>query len=157
LEDSLLEFTGALVLVTHDRWLLDRVSTRLLALDGTGHAEWFADYAQWEAAQARKETEERKSGISKDSAAQVGPSKRKGLSYKEQKEWDQIEEKILRAEEAVAVCQTAASDPAIASSATDLQDRYAALHDAQSEVERLYVRWAELDEKRVQAISSTQS
>jgi ATP-binding cassette subfamily F protein uup len=157
LEDSLLEFTGALVLVTHDRWLLDRVSTRLLALDGTGHAEWFADYAQWEAAQARKEAEERKSGISKDSAAQVGPSKRKGLSYKEQKEWDQIEEKILRAEEAVAVCQTAASDPAIASSATDLQDRYAALHDAQSEVERLYVRWAELDEKRVQAISSTQS
>jgi ATP-binding cassette subfamily F protein uup len=157
LEDSLLEFTGALVLVTHDRWLLDRVSTRLLALDGTGHAEWFADYAQWEAAQARKETEERKSRISKDSAAQVGPSKRKGLSYKEQKEWDQIEEKILRAEEAVAVCQTAASDPAIASSATDLQDRYAALHDAQSEVERLYVRWAELDEKRVQAISSTQS
>ncbi len=39
LEDSLLEFTGALVLVTHDRWLLDRVSTRLLALDGTGRIE----------------------------------------------------------------------------------------------------------------------
>ena len=54
LEDSLLEFAGALVLVTHDRWLLDRVSTRLLALDGTGRAEWFADYAQWEASQARK-------------------------------------------------------------------------------------------------------
>ena len=51
LEDSLLEFTGALVLVTHDRWLLDRISTRLLALDGTGRAEWFADYAQWEASQ----------------------------------------------------------------------------------------------------------
>ena len=155
LEDSLLEFTGALVLVTHDRWLLDRVSTRLLALDGTGHAEWFADYAQWEAAQARKETEERKSGISKDSAAQVGPSKRKGLSYKEQKEWDQIEEKILKAEEAVAVCQAAASDPAIASSATDLQERYAALHAAQTGVERLYTRWAELDEKRGQAIRSS--
>lgn len=53
LEDSLLEFTGALVLVTHDRWLLDRISTRLLALDGMGRAEWFADYAQWEAAQVR--------------------------------------------------------------------------------------------------------
>jgi ATP-binding cassette subfamily F protein uup len=154
LEDSLLEFTGALVLVTHDRWLLDRVSTRLLALDGTGHAEWFADYAQWEAAQARKETEERKSGISKDSAAQVGPSKRKGWSYKEQKEWDQIEEKILKAEETVEACQAAASDPAIASSATDLQERYAALHAAQAGVERLYARWAELDEKRTQAIGS---
>src|SRR5574339_55857 len=61
LEDSLMEFTGALVLVTHDRWLLDRLSTRLLTLDGTGHAEWFADYAQWEVAQTRRETEERKS------------------------------------------------------------------------------------------------
>ncbi len=61
LEDSLLEFTGALVLVTHDRWLLDRVSTRLLALDGTGRADWFADYAQWEAAQERKATEDRRS------------------------------------------------------------------------------------------------
>ncbi|MDH5626354.1 MAG: ATP-binding cassette domain-containing protein, partial [Nitrospira sp.] len=69
LEDSLLEFTGALVLVTHDRWLLDRVSTRLLALDGTGRAEWFADYAQWEAAQERAATESRPSQRSKESAA----------------------------------------------------------------------------------------
>lgn len=154
LEDSLLEFTGALVLVTHDRWLLDRVSTRLLALDGTGRAEWFADYAQWEAAQTRRETEERKSQSSKSSAAQAGPSKRKGLSYKEQKEWDQIETKILKAEETVATCQTAANDPSIASSADDLQERYAALHVAQTEVERLYARWSELEEKRTQAIGT---
>lgn len=152
LEDSLLEFTGALVLVTHDRWLLDRVSTRLLALDGTGRAEWFADYAQWEAAQMRRETEERKSSTPKSSAAQTGSSKRKGLSYKEQKEWDQIETKILKAEETVATCQTAANDPSIASSADDLQERYAALHAAQTEVERLYARWAELEGKRSQAI-----
>ncbi len=157
LEDSLLEFTGSLVLVTHDRWLLDRISTRLLALDGMGHAEWFADYAQWEAAQGRKETEERQSQVSKEASVPAGPSKRKGLSYKEQKEWDQIETKILKAEELVATCQAAASDPAIVSSATDLQERYAALHEAQAEVERLYVRWTELDEKRNQAISNTQA
>ncbi len=154
LEDSLLEFAGALVLVTHDRWLLDRVSTRLLALDGIGHAEWFADYAQWEAAQTRKETEERKPPASRSSAAQAGPSKRKGLSYKEQKEWDQIEARILKAEETVATCQAAANDPSIASSADDLQERYAALQAAQAEVERLYARWADLDEKRAQAIGS---
>src|SRR6185436_1527438 len=47
LEESLLEFPGALVLVTHDRYLLDRVSTRVLALDGRGGAEYFADYGQW--------------------------------------------------------------------------------------------------------------
>ncbi|MDF0650949.1 MAG: ABC-F family ATP-binding cassette domain-containing protein [Nitrospira sp.] len=157
LEDSLLEFAGALVLVTHDRWLLDRVSTRLLALDGTGRAEWFADYAQWEAAQERKTAVERRSQISKESSAPAQPSKRKGLSYKEQKEWDLIETKILEAEETVATCQSAANDPSIASSAVDLQARYAALHAAQADVERLYARWAELDGKRIQAISHTQA
>lgn len=157
LEDSLLEFDGALVLVTHDRWLLDRVSTRLLALDGTGRAEWFADYAQWEAAQERKTAVERRSQISKESSAPAQPSKRKGLSYKEQKEWDLIETKILEAEETVATCQSAANDPSIASSAVDLQARYAALHAAQADVERLYARWAELDGKRIQAISHTQA
>lgn len=151
LEDSLLEFTGALVLVTHDRWLLDRVSTRLLALDGAGRAEWFADYAQWEAAQGRNAREDTKSQSSKESAVPAGRPKRKGLSYNEQREWDQIEAKILKAEETVAACQTAAGDPAIASSAADLQERYAALHSAQAEVERLYARWAELDEKLARA------
>ncbi len=148
LEDSLLEFTGALVLVTHDRWLLDRVSTRLLALDGLGHAEWFADYAQWESAQSRKAGEERQSQVSKESSVPAGSPKRKGLSYKEQREWDRIETAILEAEERVAACQTAANDPSIASSAADLQERYAMLHVAQADVERLYARWGELDAKR---------
>ncbi len=48
LEESLLEYTGALVLVTHDRYMLDRVSTMVLGLDGRGGAETFADYSQWE-------------------------------------------------------------------------------------------------------------
>lgn len=155
LEDSLLEFSGALVLVTHDRWLLDRVSTRLLALDGRGRAEWFADYAQWEAAQTRKVTEERRSQISGEKPATTGSSKRKGLSYKEQKEWDRIEVKILEAEETVVSCQVAANDPAIASSAVALQERYAALQAAQADVERLYARWAELEEKRALAIENS--
>ena len=49
LEESLLEFRGALVLVTHDRYLLDRVSTAVVGLDGLGAAGRFADYLQWEA------------------------------------------------------------------------------------------------------------
>ena len=50
LEDSLAEFPGGVVLVTHDRFVLDRVATVILALDGEGGAGAFADYAQWEAA-----------------------------------------------------------------------------------------------------------
>src|SRR5712675_2051159 len=52
LEESLLEYAGALVLVTHDRYMLDRVSTMVLGLDGRGGAEAFADYRQWEEWQA---------------------------------------------------------------------------------------------------------
>src|SRR5207248_9571053 len=51
LEDSLTEFPGALVLVTHDRYMLDRVSTAVLGLDGEGGARMFADYWQWEQAE----------------------------------------------------------------------------------------------------------
>jgi ABC transport system ATP-binding/permease protein len=155
LEDSLLEFTGALVLVTHDRWLLDRISTRLLALDGTGCAEWFADYAQWEASQVRNTGD-----ASRSAAALAGTvknsSKRKGLSYREQQEWDKIEEQILKAEKAVTSCQAAANDPAIASCAEALHERYNALQAAQAEVERLYARWTELDEKRTKTVNSAQ-
>jgi energy-coupling factor transporter ATP-binding protein EcfA2 len=48
LEENLLDFPGALVLVTHDRYLLNRVSSTVLGLDGRGNTGRFADYAQWE-------------------------------------------------------------------------------------------------------------
>src|SRR5213078_5409740 len=55
LEESLLEYAGALVLVTHDRFMLDRVSTVVLGLDGLGAMEPFADYSQWEAWQRKQQ------------------------------------------------------------------------------------------------------
>jgi len=154
LEENLLEFPGALILVTHDRWLLDRVSTIMLALDGTGNAEWFADFAQWEAAQ------ERGAGGSSGpvptrAASNNGPKPkqaRKGLSHSEQKEWDKIEGLIVKAEAAVTACQAATEDPTVTSDATALQARYTALAEAQTNVERLYARWTELEEKRTQAM-----
>ena len=155
LEDSLLEFTGALVLVTHDRWLLDRISTRVLALEGGGRAEWFADYAQWEASQARNAGDARRSAPALAGTVK-NSSKRKGLSYREQQEWDKIEGQILKAEEAVASCQAAANDPTVASCAEALHERYNALQAAQGEVERLYARWTELDEKRTKTVNSAQ-
>ncbi|HSB44653.1 MAG TPA: ABC-F family ATP-binding cassette domain-containing protein [Nitrospira sp.] len=149
LEDSLLEFSGALVLVTHDRWLLDRVSTTLLALDGQGHAEWFADYAQWEAAQTRKTAGKPSAASNSGDAVDSRPMpKRKGLSYQDQREWDKIEGNIVKAEAALAACRAAVNDPSIVSDADALRTRYAALESAQDVVEQLYTRWAELEEKR---------
>lgn len=164
LEDNLLEFAGALVLVTHDRWLLDRVSTILLALDGSGNADYFADYAQWEAARERKSvaTEPAASRKARSMSEGNGDSpqpgrKQKGLSYREQREWGQMEQQILTAEEALAACQAAAADPAIVSDAAALHARYEALDKAQAEVDRLYARWAELEEKRVVSVSVPRS
>jgi ATP-binding cassette subfamily F protein uup len=59
LEESLLEYRGALVMVTHDRYMLDRVSTTVLGLDGRGQAERFAGYSQWELWQAERESLEK--------------------------------------------------------------------------------------------------
>ncbi|MHB0969716.1 MAG: ABC-F family ATP-binding cassette domain-containing protein [Thermoanaerobaculia bacterium] len=144
LEESLLDFPGALVLVTHDRYLIDRVSTRILALDGRGGAEYFADYAQWE--------ENR--GVAEDIAGKKvvelpreKPRTRK-LSYQEQREWDAMEERVLEAESRLERARAAAHDPAIASNAEELQKRFAELAGAQTAVEQLYARWAELEEKQ---------
>ncbi|MEX5212962.1 MAG: ABC-F family ATP-binding cassette domain-containing protein [Nitrospiraceae bacterium] len=157
LEESLMEFPGAVVLVTHDRWLLERVSTSLLALDGEGRADRYADYAQWESAQAARTPSARRSNVAEGgAAAKAAPAsssasavpKRKGLSYREQQEWAVIEDRILEAEQRLAGCQAALQDPEVVSDATALHERCLALEAAQADVDSLYVRWAELDEKR---------
>ncbi len=143
LEESLLEFPGALVLVTHDRYLLDRVSTRILALDGKGGAEYFADLTQ---ALARRERPVSPSP-SAERAAPPSPSKQKRLGYLEQREFDAMEATVLAAEERLAEAKKGVEDPAIAADADALQTRYTELNAAQAEVDRLYARWAELEGK----------
>jgi ATP-binding cassette subfamily F protein uup len=144
LEDSLAEFEGGLVLVTHDRFMLERVSTTILALDGQGGAEAFADYAQWEAARAGRPAPAR------ETAAATPRERRRTrrLAYQEQREWDGMEQAILEAETAADHCQRAVDDPAIASDPAALQSRYAALGAARAAVDRLYARWAELEAKQ---------
>ena len=145
LETSLAEFDGGLVLVTHDRFMLERVSTVILALDGRGGAATFADYAQWEAARSAVEPPPPEA-TSRPPTRERARSGR--LGYLEQREWDGMEAAILQAERAVHARQQEAEDPAIASDAIRLQERYAALEAARAEVNRLYARWAELDAKR---------
>ena len=144
LEESLLEFPGALVLVTHDRYLLDRVSTQILAIDGKGGAEYFADYSQ-----ALAPAKPAPSPASPPPTANRQPptQKPKRLGYIEQREFDSMEANVLAAEERLAEAQKRAEDPSIAADAHALQQRYAELSGAQAEVDRLYARWAELEAK----------
>jgi len=147
LEESLLEFAGGLVVVTHDRYLLDRVCGAILALD-SGGARLFADTEQWEenrrAAAGSVPPKARPGGQAARPARQPSP---KRLTHRERQEWDRMEADILAAEEALAGAQAAAEDPVIASDAAVLHERCAALDAARTEVERLYARWAELEAK----------
>jgi len=141
LEDSLLNFAGAMVVVSHDRYLLDRVSTVVLGLNG-GEGGVFADYSQWEA--WRSEAAPKKSAAT-EAPPPASDAPRKKLAYLEQREWDGMESRILDAEEELAErhreIQEAASD------AKRLAEAYKKMQEAQRRVEDLYARWAELEAK----------
>lgn len=150
LEGALLEFPGALVLVTHDRYLLDRVSTRVLALDGRGGVEPFADYSQWEREEERRRAAEEAVRKPRQAAPRptVASSRPRKLGYHEQREWEGMEAAILAAEAEAGSARDAAHDPAIATDAPALQQAHARLQAAEAAVEHLYARWAELESKR---------
>ena len=153
LEESLLEFQGALVLVTHDRYMLDRVSTVVLGLDGLGEIERFADYSQWDTWQQSQRDKEsldtvpqgRQSRASR-TANPVAPVAKK-LSYKEARELDNIEGRIAQAEHVLNRSRAALADPAIVSDHLALKEACLQIDVAQKAVDDLYTRWAELEAK----------
>ena len=153
LEESLLEFRGALVLVTHDRYLLDRISTTVLGLDGRGGAERFANYSQWNA--WKNERGPRKSSELTphiaESARQNVPATvtnpKKKLSYLENREYATIEQDIVAAEQHLERCRETLDDPAIASDAVALEQASTAVAEAEVRVDALYLRWTELEAK----------
>ena len=150
LEESLLDFPGAVVLVSHDRSLLDRVSTTILGLDGEGGSALYADYAQWEEDfldRERARTREAKAREPKP-VRERAASPQKKLTFKEQREWDGMEAAIEAAEANLAACQAALEDPAVASDGDALSRRLAASQEAQAAVDTLYARWAELEAKQ---------
>jgi ATP-binding cassette subfamily F protein uup len=157
LEESLLEFRGSLVLVTHDRYMLDRVSTVVLGLDGAGGSGLFADYSQWESwLEERKRTARSDLGndarpvaraeVSSDNAGQA-PGKKK-LSYLEAREYDAIEHRVAEAEVVLQAKRVQLEDPAIVSDGPRLMAAHAEMEEAQDNVDTLYARWAELEKKK---------
>ncbi|MCU0689714.1 MAG: ABC-F family ATP-binding cassette domain-containing protein [Phycisphaerales bacterium] len=160
LEESLEEFPGAIVLVTHDRAMLDRLATKVLALDGRGNGRYYADFGQWERLHERIEAEAARQGVTPattwaaapaasiasappTAAAPAAPKKK--LSWKEQQELAGMEKAIEVAESEVASAEAALGDAGVM---TDHRKAAAAgqrLADAQSRVQTLYTRWQELE------------
>jgi ABC transport system ATP-binding/permease protein len=157
LEESLLEYRGALVLVTHDRYMLDRVSTIVLGLDGRGDAERFADYSQWDvwlrtqlakpsadATAAATTTRKGRESAPQDTNRPGATTKK--LSHMENREFASIEKRIAKAEEQILAKRAALEDPEISSDAPRLHTAYVEMEFAQKTVDELYARWAELSQ-----------
>jgi ATP-binding cassette subfamily F protein uup len=153
LEESLLEYTGALVLVTHDRYMLDRVSTVVLGLDGNGNAETFADYGQWDQWQREQgaDNREQEAGNREQETAGAGGTKgstgKKKLSYLEAREYASIEDKVEAAEDRLNAARDMLEAPAVATNAEALTAALHEMEQAQAAADELYARWAELTEK----------
>ncbi len=150
LEESLLEYRGALVLVTHDRYMLDRVSTIVLGLDGQGGAASFADYSQWEAWQAERKQPEKQASSGANASRRTANSAegKKKLSYLEAREYATIEQRVAEAEQVLLEKRAQLEDPAIASDGPRLLIAHAEMDEAQKIADELYSRWAELEQKK---------
>jgi ATP-binding cassette subfamily F protein uup len=148
LEESLCEFPGALVLVTHDRFLLDRVCNLVLGFDGQAKAEYFADYDQWLAMlqeRDRKEPPGAPVAAREKPAAKAKPGK---LSYMDQREYDQMETTILAAESRLGELEALMASPEVVTNPSQLQRYWQEQNELQTTTEQLYDRWDELERLR---------
>ena len=161
LEDTLTEFDGAVLLVSHDRYFLSQVATTILAFDvdaetpsAPAQIVSFSDLSQWEQWRADKPKDargsKRESGAAGASASSTDAAsgKKKRLSYKEQREFDGMEAAIAAAEAALQTATAESESPKHASNAPRLLELFAAVAAKQTEVDRLYARWAELEQKQ---------
>ena len=151
LEESLREFEGAVILVTHDRYLLDSVCDAVLGFIEDGAVTMFSDYLQWLSAvsgETGKPGEDIKVEKKKKPA---GKSRKPGrLSYLDQLEYDRMEEMILAGEQSCEELEKKIEDPALAADPAKLQPIWEQLDQARREVEQLYLRWDELERKKMQ-------
>lgn len=153
LQQCLLEFKGAVILVTHDRYFLDQVSNEILSfpLDNSGELTKFASYLQWEEWRVAQDKAIGLSSGDFEKPVQAAPVEvaetKKKLSNKEKFEFENMEKTIHDLEANLAEAQKQSEDPAHASNASKASELYSEIARVQSELERLYARWAELEAK----------
>jgi len=140
IEESLQDFPGAVVLISHDRCLMDRVCTSILGLGGVQEHQFFADFNQWE--DAEKQAAGKKETVLPSKPQTLTPaSKPKKLTYKEQKELENMEATILKAEEDIAALQQQLADPKIHADAAKSLELYKKLAESEHNLEALFERW----------------
>lgn len=155
-EETLLALSGAALLVSHDRYFLDRVATSILVVHGDGRVTHspgnFSAYAE-RAREERAQLKEEKKAV-KAPRQKVGAGPKK-LSYAEQRELEGLLDRVSHAEEQAAALQAELADPGLyaarASEVPALQAKLVALH---AEALRLAERWEELEQRRMESEGS---
>ena len=142
LEESLLDFPGAIVLISHDRFLLKRLNAQILCILPDTQPLIYADYEQWEKAQQPQK--KKKKSVQTISVAPAKQQKQK-LSYKQQQIYNTIEEDILIAEEKVAELETLLQNKDVSHDSTKLLALCEQLRAGQEKVDHLYSLWDELE------------
>jgi ATP-binding cassette subfamily F protein uup len=148
LEEGLLSFAGCALIVSHDRWFLDRVATGILAFEGDGRVTLYEGsysfYAARRAATAATATPAPREDRPKQERAKPAPPRKR--TFKEKQELAGMEGAIETAERRVRDLETTLSDPAVFKDRpTEVQQLVADLDGARAEVERLFARWQELE------------
>jgi ABC transport system ATP-binding/permease protein len=148
LEDYLEEFPGVVLTVSHDRYFLDKVVDYLLVFEGNGaistYYGTYTDYLEEKLQQQAKTKTEAMPKIKEEKPQQAEKPKKRKLSYNEQREWDEIEDKIAALEEKLeqitSDIEASGSDYEKAQRLTQEQE------EVNDELNRLLDRWAELSE-----------
>jgi ATP-binding cassette subfamily F protein uup len=150
LEEALLSFPGCALIVSHDRWLLDRVATAILAFEGDGRVTRYegnySTYAELRPKAALPKGRVPAAPRGRQSRGETGVAGPRKLTYKERQELGGIEAAILAAEERVGSLEALLNDSAVYKErGAEIPTLVAELGAARAEVERLYERWQELE------------
>ena len=162
LEEILTDYQGTLLIVSHDRQFIDNTATECYLFEGEGRlnkyvggffdakqqqANFWASKAVEEQAKARKtEALKEENTVKNDRTSKPKSVK---LSYKEQRELEQLPQQLEELETKITALQAEIADPAFFQQAHDITDvKLKALADTEAELETAFLRWEELEEKK---------
>ncbi|GHA77778.1 ABC-F family ATP-binding cassette domain-containing protein [Pontibacter akesuensis] len=102
LEDFLLNFGGCLLIVSHDRYFMDRLVEHLFVFEGEGHIRNFAgnysDYREWQKEQEKVQQEVKAAAPAPAARKEEQPNAKRKLSYNEKREYEVLEQEIRKLE-----------------------------------------------------------
>ena len=145
LEEALADFDGSVLVVSHDRYFLDRICDQIVAFEEGGVYIQPGNYSYY--LEKRLERERPAAAVKEPSPVASRPQRSRKLSFKEQRELAGMEAGILTAETRVAEIERTLGDPDFyATRAKEAAGLTAELEATKAEVSRLYARWAELEQ-----------